>query len=226
MNRTGGCWWIMRRLDGYSASSTQTIRMPARSHRSRSRAASSRPSVRAASNSEPWAGACPAAAFCTLPHSSSCSVTADQTTPGPRSQATRAACSSRVIPASLAARTDVRRDRRAHSHDKLAGELSSRYSGAAGVRSGMVLADPHRQVGGFLARYPVRPPSLRVTHSPLSVVATQTLTLRQATSPSSMLPSVAVTSVQDLPPLAVPSSALVPPLPPAQQWLASVHVME
>ena len=56
MNRTGGCWWIMRRLDGYSGSRTQTIRMPARSHRSRSRAASSRSSAGAASNSEPWAG--------------------------------------------------------------------------------------------------------------------------------------------------------------------------
>ena len=54
-------------------------------------------SVGGTSNSVPWAGSAPAAAVRTLPSSSSCSVTVDQTTFGRRSQATRAACSSRVI---------------------------------------------------------------------------------------------------------------------------------
>lgn len=58
-----------------------------------------------------------------------------------------------------------------------------------------------------VSRYAARPPSSVVTHSASSVVATQTLTLRQETAPASMLPSEAVTSDQDLPPSAVPSSA-------------------
>jgi hypothetical protein len=60
---------------------------------------------------------------------------------------------------------------------------------------------------GAVICYPAKPPSSVVTHSASSVVATQTLTLRQETAPASMLPSEAVTSDQDLPPSAVPSSA-------------------
>src|ERR1035441_2113598 len=59
MNRTGGGWWIIRRLDGYPGSRTETIRMPERSHCSRSLAAFSAPSASVVSNSEPWAGSSP-----------------------------------------------------------------------------------------------------------------------------------------------------------------------
>src|SRR5580693_569033 len=70
-----------------------------------------------------------------------------------------------------------------------------------------------------------RPPPLVVTHSPLSVAATQKLTVAQDTWPASLLVSE-VTAVQDEPPSPVPSRACSAPTPAAQQCCTSGQLIE
>ena len=100
-------------------------------------------------------------------------------------------------------------------HNGMSGHIRQRQAGpapqarATARRTGPVTASFRFSFPrtGAVIRYGARPPLSVVTHSASSVVATQTLTLRQETAPASMLPSEAVTSDQDLPPSAVPSSA-------------------
>jgi hypothetical protein len=95
--------------------------------------------------------------------------------------------------------------RLSQDHNGTSGHIRRRQAGPAPQGRGTAR---HRLLWtGAVICYPARPPSSVVTHSASSVVATQTLTLRQETAPASMLPSEAVTSDQDLPPSAVPSSA-------------------
>jgi len=110
--------------------------------------------------------------------------------------------------------TAGRIQRLSQRHDGTSGRIRRRQAAPApqarATARRTARSPPHLDLfppDGVVIRYPARPPSPVVTHSASSVVATQTLTLRQETAPASMLPSEAVTSDQDLPPSAVPSSA-------------------